>query len=106
MSGASPSLGEFEHLCLLILARHQGQSYGSEIRSSLKNLVNRDTSIGALYTTLDRLVNKGFLENKMGQPTAVRGGRAKKYYVLTAQGRSALQTTRATLETLWQGVEL
>jgi len=67
---------------------------------------SRDTSIGALYATLERLQTKGFVSSKIGEPTAERGGRAKRYFELTAQGRQVLQSTKQNLETLWAGVEL
>lgn len=99
-------IGEFEHHILLCLAQHRGTSYGTEIRATLMRMINRDTSIGALYATLERLQKKGFVSSKVGEPTAERGGRAKRYFELTAQGRQVLLSTKHNLETLWAGVEL
>lgn len=99
-------LGEFEHLLLLTLAQLQGRSYGAAMRSKLKELIDRDTSIGALYATLERLEKKGYVRSETGEPTATRGGRAKRYFELTAEGRRVLKETRDKLNTMWEGVQL
>lgn len=99
-------LGEFEHLLLLTLAQLKGKSYGSEIRRMLKQLIARDSSIGALYATLERMEKKGFVTTSVGEPTAERGGRAKRYFELTMEGKQALRETKQQLQTMWQGIEL
>ncbi len=99
-------LGEFEHLLLLTLAQLKGKSYGTEIRKTLKQLINRDSSIGALYATLERMEKKGFISSTLGEPTAERGGRAKRYFELSAEGKQALRETQQQLKTMWQGLEL
>ncbi|MFM1895802.1 MAG: hypothetical protein RLZZ385_876, partial [Pseudomonadota bacterium] len=63
-------------------------------------------SIGAIYTTLDRLQAKGLVESRTGEATARRGGRAKKYYAVTGRGRAALREARDSLQVLWEGVQL
>lgn len=98
-------LGEFEHLLLLTLAQLNGKSYGTEMRAKLKELIGRDSSIGALYATLERMEKKGFISSSVGEPTAERGGRAKRYFELTAQGKQILRETQLRLETMWKGVQ-
>jgi len=100
------SLGEFEHVVLLTLVRLGDNAYGMSVRASIHELINRDISIGAIYTTLDRLQNKGYVKSKMGEATAKRGGRAKKYFTVTGSGRRALKDVRANLEVLWQDIQI
>jgi len=99
-------LGEFEQFVLLAILKLGESAYGSTIRQLLAEIIGRDVTIGALYTTLDRLEAKGLLESKIGEATAERGGRAKKYFKVTAQGQSALKRSKQALSSLWQGLTL
>ena len=79
-------LGEFEYL-LLTAARRLGEdAYGAAIRQEIEGATGQRCSIGALYTTLDRLEGKGFVKTWMGDPTPQRGGRAKRMVRVTADG--------------------
>jgi DNA-binding PadR family transcriptional regulator len=83
-------LGEFEYLLLTAAARLGDGAYGGAIRQEIEATTQRRCSIGALYTTLDRLEAKGLLKTWMGDPTPRRGGRAKRIVRVTAKGvRSA-----------------
>jgi DNA-binding PadR family transcriptional regulator len=79
-------LGEFEYLILSSAARLGNDAYGATIRQDIAAVTGRQCSIGALYTTLDRLEKKGFVKTSMGEPTPERGGRAKKMVRITAKG--------------------
>ncbi|WP_462169932.1 PadR family transcriptional regulator [Pseudoalteromonas xiamenensis] len=79
-------LGEFEQMVLLAIVRLKQDAYGATIRQLLAETIQRDVSIGALYTTLDRLEKKGLLTSMLGESTSERGGRAKKYFNVTADG--------------------
>lgn len=68
--------------------------------------VNRNVAIGALYSTLERLERKGMVESRLGESTAQRGGRPKRYFKVTAQGQAALKRAREAMDTLWQGVSI
>ena len=105
-STKNSSLGEFEHIVLLTLIRLGEDAYGMSVRAKIHELIGRDISIGAIYTTLDRLQDKGFVKSRKGEATARRGGRAKKYFVVTSSGRRALKLVRSNLEVLWEGVQL
>lgn len=100
------SLGEFEQIVLLTLVRLGDDAYGMSVRASIHELISRDVSIGAIYTTLERLQSKGFVKSRMGEATAKRGGRAKKYFIVTSSGRKALNQFRANLEILWEGIQI
>ena len=59
-----------------------------------------------MYAALDRLERRGFVVSKVGEPTAERGGRAKRYFALVPAGALALHRSRNALESLWEGLEL
>src|SRR5580698_2317217 len=79
-------LGEFEYLLLTAAARLGENAYGAAIREEIEAATGRACSIGALYTTLDRLEAKGFLQTWMGEASAQRGGRAKRMVRVSAKG--------------------
>lgn len=79
-------LGEFEYLILSASARLGDDAYGAAIRRVLEETSGRRCSLGALYTTLDRLEAKGLIRTTLGDPTPARGGRAKRMVRLTAMG--------------------
>jgi PadR family transcriptional regulator PadR len=81
-------LGEFEYLLLTASVRLGEQAYGAAIRKEIEDTTARRCSLGALYTTLDRLEKKGLVETWMGEATAQRGGRAKRMVRVTAKGVS------------------
>jgi len=82
-------LGEFEYLLLTAAVRLGEDAYGAAIRQEIEQATKRRCSIGALYTTLDRLEAKSLLETWMGDATQQRGGRAKRMVRVTAKGRKA-----------------
>jgi PadR family transcriptional regulator PadR len=79
-------LGEFEYLLITASAGLGENAYGAAIREEIETTTGRRCSIGALYTTIDRLEAKGFLVTWMGEATAQRGGRAKRMVRVTADG--------------------
>ena len=83
-------LGEFEELVLLIVGVLQGDAYSISIKNALKEKTQRNPSIGALHSALNRLEKKGFIVSYEGGATTERGGRRKRFYEVTAFGRKAL----------------
>jgi PadR family transcriptional regulator PadR len=79
-------LGEFEYLLLTAAAQLGDAAYGAAIRKEIEATTGRRCSLGALYTTLDRLETKGMVETWMGEATAQRGGRAKRMVRVTTDG--------------------
>src|SRR5216684_580397 len=79
-------LGEFEYLLLSATSRLGADAYGAAIRSEIEHATGRRCSVGALYTTLDRLEAKGLLETWMGDATPERGGRPKRRVRVTTEG--------------------
>lgn len=106
MNDNNKFLGEFEQILLLAILRLADNAYGSSIRQLMAEQINRDVTIGALYTTLERLEKKGLLTSKMGEATAERGGRAKKYFTVSAKGQQALKRSKSALVIMWDGLAL
>jgi PadR family transcriptional regulator, regulatory protein PadR len=101
-----PYLGEFEQLVLLAVLRLGDDAYAVTIRQTLEEAAARTVSRGALYTTLERLDAKGLLSSRMGEPTADRGGRARRYHKVTAAGMRALRAARDAVAKLAAGLDL
>jgi len=99
-------LGEFEHILLLALIKLGAESYGAKVRRLLKESIEREVSIGALYATLERLEKKGLVESYVGESTPERGGRAKRYFKVTASGESALKRSRSAMDIMWSGIAI
>ena len=91
------SLGQFEQLVLAAVLALDGDAYGVTIHERVEELAAPKTiGLGAVYVTLDRLEDKGFVSSWMSDPTAERGGRAKRHYRLEAAGQRALQESAVT----------
>ncbi|HEY2498144.1 MAG TPA: helix-turn-helix transcriptional regulator [Candidatus Angelobacter sp.] len=99
-------LGEFEHIVVLALLRLEDQAYGVTVRQEIEFRTRREVSIGAVYATLDRLETKGYVKSHHGDPTPERGGRAKRFFRVTARGVSAVNRTHRALQSMTEGLDL
>src|SRR5579862_4748538 len=97
-------LGEFEYLMLTAATRLGDDAYGAAIRQEIEDATGRRCSIGALYTTLDRLETKGHVKTWMGDPTPQRGGRPKRMVRVTPKGIQAATTFYETVMRVSRGV--
>ncbi len=97
-------IGEFEYLLLAATRRLAPDAYGASIAQEIEELTGRRCSLGALYTTLDRLESKGLVKTRMGDPTPERGGRAKRMVTLTAAGRRAAAEFYSAITTVTEGI--
>lgn len=102
MANKESYLGEFEHVVMLSILSLKENAYGVTIRQSLQQSIGRKVSIGALYSTAERLEKKGLLSSKKSGAIAERGGKAKRYFSVTPSGIQSLLETKSQLETLWQ----
>lgn len=100
------SLGEFEQVVLLAILRAGDNAYGVTIRAEIEACTERAPSPGALYTTLDRLEEKGLVASRFGEPTPQRGGRAKRYFTVTSSGMEAVRRAQRSFQRLLQGLKL
>src|SRR3954471_19754359 len=98
-------LGEFEQLLLLAVLRLGSEAYALEIARELDVRAGRSVSRGALYTSLDRLEDKGLLRWKSAAGTPARNGLPRRLYTVTAAGLTALRASRSTLRRMWRGLE-
>jgi PadR family transcriptional regulator PadR len=98
-------LGEFEALVLMAVLRLGDDAYGMRIHVELEDRAGRRSSYGALYTTLDRLEQKGYVSSSVGEPTPERGGRAKKYFKLDNLGKAALRQSYRATRRMAEGME-
>ena len=99
------NLGEFEHMLLLAVARLRADAYAPEIARELEQRADRPVTRGALYSSLGRLEQKGFLVWHQEPPTPDRGGHARRRFELTEAGLEALRTYRRALERLWTDLD-
>ena len=98
-------LGEFEHVLLLAILRLGVGAYGADIARELETRAGRTVSRGALYTSLDRLEDKGLLRWKAVAGGPERGGLPRRLYTVTPAGIAALRASRDTLRRMWQGLD-
>jgi DNA-binding PadR family transcriptional regulator len=97
-------LGEFEALVLMAILRLEDEAYGMRIHQEIETRAGRRSSYGALYTTLDRLEQKGYLSSTIGDPSPERGGRAKKFFKIDNLGRAALRQSLRATRRMAQGI--
>jgi len=103
--GEKELLGAFEQMVLLAVFRLGKEAYSEAVRREIEECTARSVSRGALYVTLRRLEEKGYLMSWFGDPTPERGGRAKKYFKIDAPGVMALRESQTAIRSLSQGLE-
>jgi PadR family transcriptional regulator, regulatory protein PadR len=101
----APIVGEFEQLVLLALLRLGNGAYGAAILREIRERTGREVAVGALYMTLARLESKKMICSYAGEPTAERGGRRRKHYLMDAAGQQALGRAYRTLQAMSEGFE-
>jgi DNA-binding PadR family transcriptional regulator len=100
----APSVGSLELAALLSVARLGSDAYGLLVRRDLAERTGRDYSVGAVYTTLQRLEDKGLLTSHAGEPLPVRGGRSRRPGTLTGAGARARREAERHATSIWAGV--
>ncbi len=96
--------GEFELIVMLTVIRLGDNAYGVPITNEIQRQTGRNVAYATVYATLERLQQKALVTSHMGESTPERGGRAKRYFQLTANGLSSVRETRQTLINLWRGL--
>lgn len=104
MSVQAP-LGEFEVVVLMAVMHVGGDAFGSAIRDEIEQRTGRTVARGAVYITLDRLEDKGLLASKLGESSARRGGRPKRFFRVTAAGVKAVKHSVSQLARMHKGLE-
>ncbi len=95
------NIGEFEELVLLTIAALHPQAYGVSIKNEIANLTGRRVTLSTVHSALNRLENKGLVSNQMGEATGKRGGKRKKYFLITLFGVKTLTEVRAQRDAIW-----
>jgi PadR family transcriptional regulator, regulatory protein PadR len=98
------SLGEFEELVLLVVAALHDEAYGVIILESLEEKLGKSLNISAVHVALKRMEDKGFVKSRFGGITEDRGGRRKKFYVITALGKKMLDRQFALRTSIYQQI--
>ena len=101
MPRPNETLSNFELMVLLAVMRLGDEAYGVPIAEEIEKRRGKAVSMGSVYAALDRLGAKGFVESEVGEATAERGGKAKRYFEVTGKGLAEVQETRRTLTELW-----
>ena len=97
-------LTDFELMVLLAILRVGEGAYGVPIAREIEETARRPVVRAVVYTALDRLQDRGLVVSAMGDPTPERGGKAKRFYRLTAKGLRAVKETRQALTAMWTGI--
>lgn len=98
------SLGEFELVVMLTIIRLGENAYGVPIAREIEQQTGRSVTFGTVYATLERLQKKGFVRSILGEATPERGGRAKRYFLITSTGLQIVRATKQKLTRLWRGL--
>ena len=101
-----PLLAELELRVLLGVLRAGDEAVAVRVHEEIEARTRQKTSLGSIYITLDRLEKKALLRSRLGEPTAARGGRARRHYALTAQGLRTLREECAGTQRMWAGLGL
>jgi PadR family transcriptional regulator PadR len=102
--GRRQYLTDFELMILLAILRIGDSAYGVPIAREIELTGERPVLLGAVYPALDRLEERGLVSSRLGEPTAERGGKAKRYFTVTARGVRAVKETQRTLTALAKGI--
>jgi PadR family transcriptional regulator PadR len=97
-------LGELEELVLLTVGILHPEAYGVAVMDEIEKQANRSLNISAVHAVMTRLEEKGYLKSKMGDPTEERGGRRKRYFIITASGKRALEEVRTMRNQLYDQI--
>ena len=97
-------LGDFELMILLALMRLREDAYGVPISQEIEQQTGREVALATVYAALERLEENGLVSSELGEPTAARGGRAKRYFRITKKGLHEVREARRALINLWRGL--
>lgn len=98
------NLGEFEELILLTIAALLNDAYSVAICDEMERHTGRAVKLGVVHAVLNRLEEKGLVKSKLGEATKVRGGKRKRFYVLTIPGKAALVRSKDMRDQLWSRI--
>ena len=97
-------LGEFEELVLLTIASLMDNAYSVAVCDELSQHADRTVKLGVVHAVLNRLEEKGLVKSQLGEATATRGGKRKRYYSVTGAGKASLVRSKEIRDQLWQKI--
>lgn len=97
-------LGNLELMLLLALLRLGENAYGVTIAQELEQQTHREVVVASVYAALERLQERGLVRSMLGEATPERGGRAKRYFRITADGIREVRAARRALMNMWKGL--
>jgi PadR family transcriptional regulator, regulatory protein PadR len=97
-------LGTFEMTVMLCVIRLGENAYGVPIVKEIKEATRREPAVGSVYAALERLETKRLVISERGETTSERGGKAKRYFRVTAEGMREIREARKTLTSLWKAL--
>lgn len=97
-------LTDFELMILLAALRGGDDAYAVQIAGEIAATAGREVQLGAVYAALNRLEDRRLVVSRTGEPTAERGGRAKRHFRVTPRGVQSVRSTQQALVALWQGL--
>ena len=100
---ARPIFGSLELTILLAVSRLGEDAYGLTVRDDISARTGHDYSVGAVYTTLQRLEEKRLVSSRLSEPLPIRGGRARREFRVTAAGGKVLRDARRIATSVWAG---
>ncbi len=98
-------LGDFELTVLLAILRLGDEAYGAEVLREIEQRTGRSVQGGALYITLDRMESKRLIKSRLGDPSANRGGRPRRYVTVTEKGFAAVRESRDAMLSMMGGLD-
>lgn len=101
-----PTLAELELRVLLGVLQAGDEAVATRVHEEIETRTRQRTSLGSIYITLDRLEKKGLLRSRLGEPSATRGGRARRFYAVTATGMARVRQECAGTQRMWAGLGL
>ena len=100
----SKLLSRPEEFVLLAVWRLQNDAYSLSIQKEISSITGQAWSLGSIYTPLERLHRKRLLTSKLSESTPERGGRKKRLYQLTDEGKQALIAVKTVENAMWAGI--
>jgi len=96
-----PNLGEFEEIVLLIVAAQNNEAYGMSITKTIEDELKRSVTLSSVHTALYRLEEKGYVKSHIGGVSEIRGGRRKRFFTITASGKTTIKKSMQIRQKLW-----
>ena len=92
---------EFVLLSIWIL---QNEAYSLQIQNKLHEITGKKWSLGTIYAPLERLEQRKYVESYLSESTPERGGRHKRIYQLTNEGKKALVEIKEMSMSMWSHI--